>query len=165
LVEAGNPLALSEMFSYPTIRTDQPDYPPGSPVIIYGTGWAPGEQVTLQIQEIDDDTFLADTADSTDSFTDTNFYVQDSHGGVTFLMTATGQSSAQMAQYKFTDTTHLKSVTVTPSCVNVTDGNTATYSVAEAELIACLLRHTTRAIRELALNRRFTADMNGIFSG
>jgi large repetitive protein len=35
---SGNALALSEMFSYPTIRTDMADYPPGSPVIIYGGG-------------------------------------------------------------------------------------------------------------------------------
>ena len=71
---SGNPLTLTEMFAYPTIRTDKSDYPPGSPVTIYGAGWAPGEQVTIQIQETDsDDTFLTDTADSSGSFTDTSF--------------------------------------------------------------------------------------------
>lgn len=32
-----------------TIATDQPDYAPGSTVIISGTGWQPGETVTLQV--------------------------------------------------------------------------------------------------------------------
>ncbi len=72
--DTGTPLALSEMYAYPTIRTDKSDYPPGSPVTIYGAGWAPGETVTIQIQETDaDDTFLTDTADTTGSFTDNEF--------------------------------------------------------------------------------------------
>src|SRR5258705_13947044 len=32
-----------------TITTDLPDYTPGSTVIITGTGWQPGETVTLQV--------------------------------------------------------------------------------------------------------------------
>ena len=31
LDSTGTPLALTETFSYQTIRTDKPDYPPGSP--------------------------------------------------------------------------------------------------------------------------------------
>ena len=93
---SGNPLALTEMYAYPTIRTDKSDYPPGSPVTITGAGWAPGETVTIQIQESDsDDTFLTDTADSTGSFTDTSYLIEDTDGGVQFLMTATGQTSGQ----------------------------------------------------------------------
>ena len=62
----GTPLALSEMYSYQTIRTDMPDYPAGSPVIIYGTGWAPNETVLIQIQQSNNEnTEFTDTADST----------------------------------------------------------------------------------------------------
>ena len=50
---SGNPLALTEMYAYPTIRTDKSDYPPGSPVTITGAGWAPGETVTIGMQESD----------------------------------------------------------------------------------------------------------------
>ncbi len=72
--DTGTPLALSEMYAYPTIRTNKPDFPPGSPVTITGAGWAPGETVTIQIQETDsDDTFLTDTADSSGAFTDNSF--------------------------------------------------------------------------------------------
>jgi len=129
---SGNSLALSETFSYPTIRTDKPDYAPGSPVTINGTGWAPGETVTLQIQETDsDDTFLTDTADSTGSFTDTSFMIQDSDGGVKFLMTATGQTSGLTAQYKFTDSIHVQVIAVgaqTPP--SISPGGSATYDIS-----------------------------------
>ena len=111
---SGTPLALSEMFAYPTIRTDKSDYAPGSAVTITGTGWAPGEQVTIQIQETDsDDTYLSDTADSTGSFTDNSFGIADNDGGVKFVMTAIGATSGQTAQYRFTDTVHINGVTVT----------------------------------------------------
>src|SRR5580692_2923636 len=124
---SGNPLALTEMYAYPTIRTDKSDYPPGSPVTITGAGWAPGETVTIQIQESDsDDTFLTDTADSTGSFTDTSYLIEDTDGGVKFLMTATGATSGQTAQYKFTDA----SATVGTQSPNpVVAGGIATYTV------------------------------------
>ncbi len=94
LDSAGTPVALTEMFSYQTIRTDQPDYPPGSEVTIFGTGWAPGETVLIQIQQSNNEnTEFSDTADSTGSFTDSNdLSITDTDGGVTFVMTATGQT-------------------------------------------------------------------------
>ncbi|MGC1397894.1 MAG: kelch repeat-containing protein, partial [Candidatus Binatus sp.] len=131
----GTPLALSETFSYQTIRTDQPDYPPGSPVIIYGAGWTPGETVLIQIQQSNNETEeFSDTADSTGSFTDyNNFEISDTDGGVVFQMTATGQTSGLTAQDRFTDT--VETVTLgTQSPSPVLAGGTgattgATYSV------------------------------------
>ena len=109
---SGTPLALSEIFAYPTIRTDKSDYPPGSPVTIYGAGWTPGETVAIQIQETDsDDTWLSDTADSNGSFTDTSFNILDTEVGVKFLMTATGATSRQTAQDKFMYTLYPQTVT------------------------------------------------------
>ena len=101
----GTPLALTETFSYQTIRTDKPDYPPGSPVIIYGAGWAPGETVLIEIQQSNNENEeFSDTADSTGSFTDyNNFEISDTDGGVVFQMTATGQTSGLTAQDRFTD--------------------------------------------------------------
>src|ERR1700678_3457424 len=128
---SGDPLALTEMYSYQTIRTDMADYPPGSPVTIYGAGWTPGETVTLQIQETDtDDTWLTDTADATGAFTDTSFMIQDNDGGVKFVLTATGNSSGLTAQYRFTDTVHLTSVIVTPASVCVNKGSPANYTIS-----------------------------------
>ena len=102
---SGTPLALTETFSYQTIRTDKQDYPPGSPVIIYGTGWAPNETVLIEIlQSNDENEEFSDTADSNGAFTDyNNFEISDADGGVVFQMTATGQTSGLTAQDRFTD--------------------------------------------------------------
>jgi hypothetical protein len=127
---SGNPLALTEMYAYPTIRTDKSDYPPGSPVTITGAGWAPYETVTIQIQETDsDDTWLTDTADSTGSFTDTSFNIADNDGNVKFVMTATGATSGETAQYKFKDTVHINGITITPALVCVNAGSPADYTI------------------------------------
>jgi len=40
---------LSAFSQTATIKTDQLDYPPGSTVLITGTGWQAGETVTLQV--------------------------------------------------------------------------------------------------------------------
>ena len=114
LDNTGTPRVLTDMFSYPTIRTDQPDYPPGSPVIIYGAGFAPLEQVTTVIEGSNGENDVeTDTADSTGSFTDYNFQIADTDGGVTFVMTATGATSGLTAQDRFTD--NVSSVTLTNS--------------------------------------------------
>ena len=108
----GTPLALAETFSYQTIRTDQPDYPPGSDVIINGAGFAPIEKVTTVIEGSNGENDVeTDNADSTGSFTDYNFTIADTDGGVTFVMTATGQTSGLTAQYRFTD--HVTGVALT----------------------------------------------------
>ncbi len=73
---------------------------------IYGTGWARRARRSLiQIQQSDNDKHeFSDTADSTGSFTDYNVsLISDNDGGVTFVMTATGQTSGLTAQYRFTD--------------------------------------------------------------
>ena len=129
----GTPLALSETFSYQTIRTDKPDYPPGSPVIIYGAGWTPGETVLIEIQQSNDETEeFTDTADSTGSFTDyNNFEITDTDGGVVFQMTATGQTSGLTAQDRFTDSVSTAShsaVHPRPVTAGGTTGNYGVYS-------------------------------------
>ena len=131
---SGEPIALTEMFSYPTIRTDKQDYPPGSPVIIYGTGWTPGEQVdTIIAGSNGENDVETDTADSTGSFADYNFEIGDADGGVKFVMTATGQTSGLTAQDRFTDS--ISTVTVGSQSPNpVLAGGTgattgASYSV------------------------------------
>ena len=118
---SGKPVTTSETFAYPTIRSDKSDYSPGSAVTITGAGWNPGELVNIQIQETDsDDTFLTDTADANGSFTDTSYTIQDTDGGVKFVMTATGQTSGT-AQYKFSDSGTITSVTLSaPTSQTVT---------------------------------------------
>src|SRR5881628_3326887 len=105
LDSAETPLASSEAFYYPTLRSDKPDYSPGETVTLMGERWRPNETITINIHESsgDPDTNLTATADVSGSFTNQQFIVQPSDLGVRFLATATGQTSNWTAQATFTD--------------------------------------------------------------
>src|SRR5438445_607440 len=102
---AGLTLAPSEVFFYPTLRTDKPDYSPGEIVTLMGEGWRPNESISINIHESsgDPDTNLTATADANGAFTNQQFIIQPSDQGVTFLATANGQTSGWTAQTTFTD--------------------------------------------------------------
>ena len=94
-----------------TVATDKLDYAPGEIVIITGSGWAPDETVTLFLHEepivdpnVDPDSWLepAPIADP-DGNIYTEFIVQPNDVGVTFTLTATGQTSGLIAHTIFTD--------------------------------------------------------------
>ncbi|HEX3385903.1 MAG TPA: hypothetical protein VHS53_11975, partial [Mucilaginibacter sp.] len=46
-------LSSAKVFAQATVQTDKSDYPPGSTVTITGSGFAPNEQVTLQVLHTD----------------------------------------------------------------------------------------------------------------
>ncbi len=89
-----------------TVTTDKTDYAPGQTVTITGTGWLPGETVTLNIhRDTNDppDTVLTAVADANGNITNSEYVCQEYDLGVTFLLTATGQTSGYTAQTTFTD--------------------------------------------------------------
>src|SRR5438093_912072 len=51
LDSAETPLASSEIFFYPTLRSDKSDYAPGETVTLMGEGWHPNETVAINIRE------------------------------------------------------------------------------------------------------------------
>src|SRR5438094_5735970 len=110
------PLASSEVFFYPTLRSDKPDYAPGETVTLMGEGWRPNEQVAINIRESsgDPDTNLTATADASGAFTNSEFRTNpdSSDVGVRFLATATGQASGWTAQTTFTDSPTILSVSL-----------------------------------------------------
>ena len=113
-----------------TVTTDQTDYVPGQTVAITGSGWLPGETVTLNIhRDTNDppDTVLSAVADGTGNITNSDYVVQDYDLGLTFLLTATGQTSGYTAQTTFTDG-NLQQVDLVPTSVTVTQGNDAVYT-------------------------------------
>src|SRR5438309_5650017 len=116
LDNAETPLASSEVFFYPTLRSDKPDYAPGETVTLMGEGWRPNEQVAINIRESsgDPDTNLTATADANGAFTNSEFRTNPdgSDVGVRFLATATGQSSRWTAQTTFTDDRTILSVSL-----------------------------------------------------
>src|SRR3989442_6241759 len=99
------PLASSEVFFYPTLRSDKPDYAPGETVTLMGQGWQPNETVTINIHESsgDPDTNLTATAGATGAFSNSEFQMNLLDRGVKFTATARGQASGWTAQAKFTD--------------------------------------------------------------
>src|SRR5712664_2913008 len=105
LDSAQSPLASSEAFYYPTLRSAKPDYSPGDLVTLMGEGWRPNEAITIKIHESsgDPDTNLSAIADAHGAFTNSQFGVNSSDSGVRFLATATGQASGWTAQTTFTD--------------------------------------------------------------
>jgi uncharacterized protein GlcG (DUF336 family) len=92
-----------------TVTTDKLDYAPGEYVIITGSGWEPGETIVLHFDEepkpatclLSHD--LTATADASGNFTNSQFLVKENHLGVTFTLTATGQTSGLIATTVFTD--------------------------------------------------------------
>src|SRR6266850_4309148 len=128
-----NALASTEVYGFATVKTDKADYAPGEIVTITGSGWQPGETVTLSFLEsplIDTHPNLTAVADSNGNISN-NQFVPDAHDfGILFYLTAVGQTSARQAQTTFTDAKPNKITAVgaqSPSPVPA--GNSATYSV------------------------------------
>ncbi len=136
-----------------TVTTDQTDYHPGETVVITGTGWQPGETVTLNLhRDTGDppDTVLTAVADASGNITNSEYVCQEFDLGVTFLLTATGQTSGYTAQTSFTDARNLNltfagsgsgSVAMTPSAGTVnaptTCGGTGAAAASQTVTGAC----------------------------
>src|SRR6266705_4226534 len=107
LDSAETPLASSEVFFYPTLHSDKPDYAPGETVTLMGEGWRPNEQVAINIRESsgDPDTNVTATVGATGAFSNSEFQTNPDRSdvGVRFLTTATGQTSGWTAQTVFKD--------------------------------------------------------------
>src|SRR5437867_1770989 len=90
-----------------TVFTDKPDYHPGQHVVISGRGWQAGEKVSLKLEEQPHPLLLTHQwtarADAQGRLLDSSFVINRSHLGVSFILTATGQSSAVVARTNFTD--------------------------------------------------------------
>ena len=89
-----------------TVTTNKYHYTPGETVIITGTGWQPGETVLMVLHEepfTHPDIALSSVADSSGNFTNTEYSPGEHDAGVTFTLTATGQSSGRTAQTTFID--------------------------------------------------------------
>src|SRR5882724_8051902 len=138
LDSAETPLASSEVFFYPTLRSDKPDYAPGETVTLMGEGWRPNEQVAINIRESsgDPDTNLTATADASGAFTNSEFQTNPDRSdiGVRFLATATGRASGWTAQTIFTDARQF-TATITPTSATVGAPTTYTLTVTNTSTL------------------------------
>jgi hypothetical protein len=144
-----------------TITTDLEDYPPGSTVIITGSGFQPGENVTLLVEHVGED------PDGTDPETHQPWtVVADGEGnvltswyvpidgdalGATFLLTADGETSGLHAEWTFKDgnitigpsSTVCEGTLVTLSASGFNDKPTASYSWYKENGVTDILLATT----------------------
>jgi uncharacterized repeat protein (TIGR01451 family) len=94
--------------SIATVSTDKDDYAPGDTVTVTGTGWEPGETVSLLFHEdanppIHPDKTLTALADELGHIVNHQYDIDSTDIGVRFTLTATGQTSGRTAQTTFTD--------------------------------------------------------------
>ena len=104
LIAGGSGLASAELYGFATVKTDKIDYSPGETVTITGSGWQPGETVSLLLQEVPkthDERTLRATADAVGEILNNEFQPEAHDVGVTFYLTASAAGS--QAQTKFTD--------------------------------------------------------------
>src|SRR6266542_868470 len=136
---SGNALASTELYAFPTVKTDASDYPPGSIVTITGSGWRAGETVTLTLVEsplIDTHPVMTAIADGNGNISNNQFSPDVHDINVRFYLTAAGSQSGLQAQSTFTDAagdTTSTTVSCSPTPVTV---NTATTCTATANNIA-----------------------------
>src|SRR6266849_5951700 len=99
---SGAALSSSELYGFATVKTDAADYPPGTTVNITGSGWQPGETVTLTLVEsplIDTHGPYPVVADSNGNISDSSFVTDAHDANVKFTLTAGG--SVSQAQTTF----------------------------------------------------------------
>ncbi|MGH9201865.1 MAG: Kelch repeat-containing protein, partial [Vicinamibacterales bacterium] len=130
-VMGGGP-ADAEAYRFATIKTDKDDYAPGEHAIITGSGWQPGEDVTLVFQEdpaVHDDYVLTVTADSDGNIHWDQWAPEEHDLNVRFYLMASDSKSR--AQTTFTDGANsLGTISVgTQSPDPVPQGDSASYTI------------------------------------
>jgi hypothetical protein len=129
---SGNALASTELYGFSTVKTDQSDYAPGSIVTITGSGWQPGETVTLTLVEsplIDTHPPMIAVADANGNIFNNQFSPDVHDLNIRFSLTAVGSQSGLQAQNMFSDS-QPASVTLNPASATVVAGSSAVYSTS-----------------------------------
>ncbi|PJJ07689.1 hypothetical protein CLU83_0885 [Flavobacterium sp. 1] len=110
-------------FGQATVMTDKADYQPGDAVIVTGTGWQPGETVSLHFietpQVCTSNHDRLTVADSNGNIYYNQFLINIKHLGVSFVLTAIGQSSNLSAEVLFTDAGYQFDAVGLPSSTSV----------------------------------------------
>src|SRR5438477_2406672 len=103
-------------FNPAKIWTDKDDYQPDDPVLLFGSGWKPNENVYLYAVDSETEQWTYENtvpADSNGSFAlQPYFIVQLRQLGTMFTVDAVGAQSNMQAEVEFTDAVNLNSITV-----------------------------------------------------
>ena len=118
---------------FATLKTDKDDYAPGEPALITGSGWQPGEEVTLVFQEdpaVHPDYMLTLTANGEGNISHDEWAPEEHDFGVRFYLMATGVTSQRRAQITFTDSGSFSYTTASGKANTATLAPGATNSTA-----------------------------------
>src|SRR5438874_1125540 len=103
-------------FNPAKIWTDKDDYAPTDPVLLFGSGWKPNEDVYLYAVDSETEQWTygsTATADAQGAFAvEPLFIVEMRHLGTLFNVSAVGAQSNMQAEVEFTDAVNLNSITV-----------------------------------------------------
>src|SRR6266851_9437416 len=129
---SGAALSSSDLYGFATVKTDAADYPPGTTVNITGSGWKPGETVTLTLVEsplIDTHGPFTTVADANGNISNSSVATDTHDVNVRFYLTAVGSQS--QAQNTFTDAKAVPTTTITSHTPNPSVfGQAITFNVS-----------------------------------
>src|SRR5678816_1549745 len=132
LAAGGTNLASTELYGFATVKTDSADYPPDTVVTITGSGWRPGETVTLTLVEyplLDAHGPYFAIADNNGNISDSSFVTDEHDLNIRFYVTAVGAQSGSQAQNTFTDAKPNTVTVGTQSPNPVAPGSSTAYVV------------------------------------
>ena len=104
----GSSANSAELYWFPTIATDQPDYAPGTTVVMTGAGFQPGETVKLYMREwvnkmmVDPPDYQV-TSNASGQFSFSDYAPTITDVGARYHLTAVGTASGLQAQTIFSD--------------------------------------------------------------
>ena len=129
-----------------TVSTDKPDYPPFDTVTVSGTGWQPGESVSLLFHETPQnhqDRTITTTADGSGNIRNRDYSTDDMSLNVSIALTATGQSSGRTATVTFTDGPCVGTVVVGPQTPTPIAANGSGAGAASATFAVVVSRKSS----------------------
>src|SRR5438132_950770 len=127
---AGGSSASAELYGFATVKTDAADYPPGTTVNITGSGWQPGETVTLTLVEsplLDTHGPYTATADAFGNISNSSFVTDTHDENIRFYLTAAASQS--QTQNTFTDSKPNTVTVGTQSPNPIAPGSSTSYTV------------------------------------
>ncbi len=169
-VVAGGGSVDAERYRFATIKTDKDDYAPGERAVITGSGWQPGEVVTLLFQEdpaVHEDYVLQVTADVAGSLYWDRWAPEQHDLNVRFYLLASGSRSK--AQMTFTDgNIGEDAITIGEQSPNpVTPGGAVTFEVTvkitgNSQLCTATLSAAPSGATPLPAATTFAFTLNGL---
>ena len=130
----GSSASQAERYWFPTVSTQNPEYAPGMPVQMSGSGFKPNETVDLHIhlwvdQTTQDAPDATVTADASGNFTYNGYSPDSGDVGARYHLTAVGETSGYQAQTIFGDSASYIIFTNAPLDQSTTTCGALTLSV------------------------------------